>query len=42
MGKIFNIAGPCRPERHYMLPATERVPDVLRLIEDESYFVMHA
>ena len=42
MGKIFNIAGPCRPERHYMLPATERVPDVMRLIEDESYFVMHA
>ena len=42
MGKFFNIAGPCNPERHYMLPATERVPDVMRLIEDEAYFVVHA
>jgi len=42
MGKFFNIAGPCNPERHYMLPATARVPDVVRLIEDEAYFVVHA
>jgi len=42
MGKFFNIAGPCNPLRHYMLSATERVPDVMRLIEDESYFVVHA
>ena len=42
MGKIFNIAGSCNPGRHYMLPATERVPDVMRLIEDEAYFVVHA
>ena len=42
MDRIFNIAGPCNPERHYMLPATERVPDVMRLIEDMSYFVVHA
>ena len=25
MGKIFNIAGPCNPARHYMLPA---IPDL--------------
>ena len=42
MGRIFNIAGPCNPEGHYMLPATERVPGVMRLIEDMSYFVVHA
>ena len=42
MGKIFNIAGPCNPEQHYMLPATARVPNVMRLIEDMSYFVVHA
>ena len=42
MGKFFNIAGPCNPEQHYMLPATARVPDVMRLIEDMSYFVVHA
>ena len=42
MGKFFNIAGPCNRERHYMLPATARVPNVMRLIEDEAYFVVHA
>ena len=42
MGKIFNIAGPCVPGKHYMLPALARLPDVRRLIEDESYFVVHA
>ena len=42
MGRIFNIAGPCNAEDHYMLSATERVPGVLRLIEDKAYFVVHA
>ena len=42
MGKIFNIAGPCNPEDHFMLSATERIPDVMRLIEDKAYFVVHA
>ena len=42
MGKIFNIAGPCNPARHYMLPAMARLPEVIRLIEDEAYFVVHA
>ena len=42
MGKIFNIAGPCNPADHYMLSATERVPDVMRLVADKAYFVVHA
>ena len=42
MGKIFNIAGPCNPEDHYMLSATERIPDVMRLVSDKAYFVVHA
>jgi hypothetical protein len=42
MPRWFNVAGPCRPEIHYMLPATARLPDVLRLIEQQSYFVLHA
>ena len=42
MGKIFNIAGPCNPEDHYMLSATERIPDVTRLVADKQYFVVHA
>lgn len=35
MGKIFNIAGPCNPAKHYMLPAMARLPNVMRLIEDK-------
>ena len=42
MKRKFNVAGPCMPERHYMLPALDRVPQIRRLIEDEEYFVVHA
>ena len=42
MRKKFNIAGPCFPDRHYMLPALDRLPEVRRLVEDEEYFVIHA
>ena len=41
-GRIFNIAGPCNPATHYMLPAMARLPEVSRLIEDQAYFVVHA
>ena len=30
------------PEDHYMLSATARLPDVLRLIAQKQYFVLHA
>ncbi|MBI3958840.1 MAG: AAA-like domain-containing protein [Chloroflexi bacterium] len=42
--KFFNTAGPCRPEYHYMLPAAARLREenVMRLIETQSYFVVHA
>ena len=42
MERIFNIAGPCNPKKNYMLPAMQRLPEVARLINDESYFVVHA
>ena len=42
MDKWFNTAGPCRPDKHYMLPAIERLPPLDRLIAQESYFVVHA
>lgn len=38
----FNIAGPCRPEYNYMLPAAERLPEADRIIAQQGYFVMHA
>ena len=40
--KRFNIAGPCDPARHYMLPPLERLPEVRKLVTDGDYFVIHA
>ena len=42
MERFFNIAGPCNPAKHYMLSATDRLPDVVSLIRKEQYFVIHA
>lgn len=42
--KFFNTAGPNDPARHYTIPATRRLADenVMRLIEQQGYFVLHA
>lgn len=42
MSRWFNTAGPCKLEKHYMLPPTSRLPDLGTIIEQESYFVVHA
>ena len=42
MEKCFNIAGPCFPDEHYMLPALERLPGIVRIVEQRGYFVLHA
>ncbi len=42
--RFFNTAGPIRPEKHYCIPALERLDmdEVLRLVRDDKYFVLHA
>ena len=42
MEKFFNIAGPCNPVEHYMLPALDRLPEIRRLVARRQYFVIHA
>ena len=42
MPRRFNTAGPCRPDRHCVVPSLARRPELQRLIEDEHYFVLHA
>ena len=42
MEKYFNVAGPCFPDEHYMLPALERLPGIMRTVERRGYFVLHA
>ncbi len=39
--RFFNTAGPCRPDIHYMLPATRRLPTVTTLIDGQAYFVIY-
>ena len=40
--KIFNVAGPCNPKKHYMIDASTRLEGVEQLIEEELYFIIHA
>ncbi len=42
MARFFNTAGPCDPDKHYMLPPERRLPQVRALIDQELYFVLHA
>jgi len=38
----FNTTGPCIANEHYMLPAQQRCADLMPLVEQKSYFVVHA
>jgi hypothetical protein len=42
MPRQFNTAGPCQADIHYVLPPLARLPQVLQLVENRSYFVIHA
>lgn len=42
MARFFNTSGPCRPVDHYMLPPERRLPELLSLVEQQQYFVVHA
>ncbi|MCL1817001.1 MAG: ATP-binding protein, partial [Clostridiales bacterium] len=41
--RSFNAEGPCNPQKHYMIDALRGMDrEILSLIEDEKYFVIHA
>jgi hypothetical protein len=42
VSRFFNVAGPCEPGRHYMVPAARRLPAARSIIEKDGYFVVHA
>jgi hypothetical protein len=42
MPRHFNTTGPCKPDIHHTLPPTSRLPDLVHLIEQQNYFVIHA
>ncbi len=42
--RFFNTSGPIKPDKNYFIPPLERLDrsEVLQLIEQERYFVLHA
>ena len=42
MPRVFNTAGPCLAEKHYMIAAGRRLSQIRELIDGEHYFVIHA
>ena len=42
MPKLFNIAGPCVPGEHYLVPTLARLPQLGGLIAAKQFFVIHA
>lgn len=41
MGKIFNVNGACRPDRHYMVDLRQRLEEIRRMIENGQYFTIN-
>ena len=42
MKKFFNTSGPCNPEDNYMIDPLSRCQNLIRLIDQKAYFVIHA
>ena len=42
MGKTFCIAGPIKIKDHYFLPFRMNEADLMQLIEEKKYFILHA
>jgi hypothetical protein len=41
MKKKFNVTGTCIPEKHYMVDISEKLKDIMKLIENEEYFIIN-
>lgn len=41
MGKKFNTAGLCVEEKHYMVNIDEKIKSIIKLIQNNSYFVIN-
>ncbi len=42
MVRYFNTAGPCLPDRHYMIPPERRLGEARALVDRGMFFVLHA
>lgn len=41
MEKKFNITGTCIPNRHYMVNISRKIKNIVKLIDDEEYFIIN-
>ena len=41
MKKRFNVTGTCIPEMHYMVDTSNKINEIMKLIEKEKYFVIN-
>lgn len=41
MGKVFNVNGACRPDRHYMVNLSQRLEEIRDMIEKGQYFTIN-
>lgn len=41
MRKKFNITGTCIPGRHYMVDTSKKLDKILKLVENEAYFIIN-
>ena len=39
--KEFNVTGTCIPEKHYMVDTTDKLNQIIRLIETDKYFMIN-
>lgn len=41
MGKVFNVNGACKPDRHYMVDLKQRLEEIKAMIDDGQYFTIN-
>lgn len=41
MGKVFNINGVCRPDRHYMVALRSRLEEIRKMVDSGAYFTIN-
>ena len=41
MEKRFNVTGTCIPEKHYMVDISNKLDSILKLVNNEEYFIIN-
>jgi hypothetical protein len=41
MARSFNVSGPCRPDKHYMVDLESRLEEIRQMIDAGEYFVIN-